>query len=295
MKRMIFSFIVLFTIVKSQAQKDFQGMVTYESKTNTSDLKMGENREMTPEIQKMIDERMKKMSEKTFHLYFDRTSSVYEEEEKLDAPGTQGGGSMRMMASFTGGGGKLYKNVKDKSYTIDKELMGKAFLVKDSLVKLDWKMTGETKQIGNYTCYKATAVQAVSQSDFRNYRRKNQEDEKKSKDEKEEKEKSTNFMDQLEMPKEVTVTAWYTPDIPINQGPENYWGLPGLILEVSNGKTTILSSKVVMNTKDKKEIKAPTGGKEVTQKEYDEIVVKKMAEMREMYKGGQGRNMRFGG
>lgn len=292
MKRMIFSFIVLFAVVKMQAQKDFQGMVVYESKTSTSDFKMGGNREITPEMQKMIDERMKKMSEKTFHLYFDKTASIYEEEEKLEAPGTQGGGGMRMMASFAGGGGKLYKNVKDKSYVIDKEIMGKEFLVKDSLVKLDWKMTGETKQIGNYTCYKATAVQAVSQSDFRNFRRKKEEDEKKPTDEKE---KTTNFMDQLEMPKEVTVTAWYTPDIPINQGPENYWGLPGLILEVNNGKTIILSSKVVMNNKDKKEIKAPTGGKVVTQKEYDDIVVKKMAEMREMYKGGQGRNMRFGG
>jgi hypothetical protein len=29
-------------------------------------------------------------------------------------------------------------------------------------------------------------------------------------------------MDNLEMPKDVTITAWYTPEIPI-KGPENYW------------------------------------------------------------------------
>ena len=170
--------------------------------------------------------------------------------------------------------------------------MGKEFLVKDTLAKLKWKMETETKKIGNYTCYKATAQQAVSKSDFRNFRRKSKDENNDKKEE-----KSTNFMDNLELPKEVTITAWYTPEIPINQGPENYWGLPGLILEVNNGKTTILCSKVVMNNKDKKEIKAPNKGKVVTQNEYDEIVTKKMEEMKEMYKsqggGGQGA-MRFG-
>jgi GLPGLI family protein len=33
------------------------------------------------------------------------------------------------------------------------------------------------------------------------------------------------------MPKEITVEAWYTPEIPVSQGPEGY-GVAGLILEV---------------------------------------------------------------
>ena len=40
-------------------------------------------------------------------------------------------------------------------------------------------------------------------------------------------------MDEIEVPKTIEVTAWYTPEIPINQGPADYWGLPGLILEVN--------------------------------------------------------------
>jgi radical SAM superfamily enzyme len=60
-----------------QAQ-DFQGLVVYESKTSTADFKMGDNKEMTPEMQKMIEERMKKFSEKTFNLYFEKTASIYE-------------------------------------------------------------------------------------------------------------------------------------------------------------------------------------------------------------------------
>ncbi len=55
----------------------------------------------------------------------------------------------------------------------------------------------------------------------------------------------------IEIPSEVTVTAWYTLDIPISQGPGEYWGLPGLILEVSEGRTAILCSKITLNPKEK--------------------------------------------
>ena len=289
MKKLFSIAIVLLSVVSMNAQ-EFQGLAVYESKTSTSDFKanFGGNREITPEMQKNIEERMRKMMEKTFVLNFDKTASIYKEEEKLDAPGQNGGG-MRMMSSMMGGGGTTYKNVKEKTYSVDKEFMGKEFLVQDSLPKLDWKMESETKQIGGYTCYKATAVKPVNQSDFRNFRPKKEEAKK------DEKEKTTNLMDSFEMPKEVTITAWYAPEIPINQGPENYWGLPGLILEVSDGKTVILCSKVVLNAKEKVAIKAPTKGKVISQKEYDETVTKKMEEMREQFKNGGGRpNFRMG-
>lgn len=290
MKKLSITLVAIFATLTSFAQ-DFQGMAVYESKTSTADFKsrMDGNKDITPEMRKMIEERMKKMFEKTFILNFDKTSSIYKEEEKLDAPG-QGGGGFRMMGSMMGGGGTYYKNVKDKTYTVDKEFMGKEFLVVDSLPKLAWKMESETKKIGDYTCYKATAVKPVDASDMRNYR-------EKKKKEGEEKKQSTNFMDDYEMPKEITITAWYTPEVPINQGPEGYWGLPGLILEVNDGKTVVMCSKIVMNTKDKVEIKAPKTGKVVKQKEYDDIVLKKMQEMREQFQSQGGRGgmqMRMG-
>jgi GLPGLI family protein len=293
--KIVYTSLFLIACITSNAQKDFQGMAVYESKTSTSDFKsrMQGNKEISPEMQKMIEERMKKMFEKTFILNFDKSASIYKEEEKLDAPGTGQGGGMRMMSSMMGGGGTYYKNVKDKSYTVDKEFMGKEFLVKDSLPKLNWKMENETRVIGGYNCFKATAVRPVSQSDFRNFRPKKEEEKKTEKAKTEDKDKKTNFMDDFDMPKEITITAWYTPEIPINQGPESYWGLPGLILEVNDGKTTVLCSKVVLNAKEKAEIKAPTNGKLISQKEYDETVVKKMEEMRQMYdgKGVDGRRM----
>lgn len=275
--------------------QNFQGMAVYESKTSTSDMTSNfrGNREITPEMQKQIEERMKAMFEKTFVLTFDKNASNYVEEEKIEAAGQQGGG-MRFMSSMMGGGGTHYKNVKEKIFSVDKEFAGKEFLVQDSLPKLDWKLSGETKQIGNYMCFKATAVRPVSQSDFRNFRRKKDEEKKEevkqeeTKTEEKKEDRNTNFMDQWEVPKEIVVTAWYTPDIPINQGPENYWGLPGLILKVSDGKTVILCSKIVINPKEKKEIKAPKKGKLVTQSEYDKIVAEKMEEWREMGRQGGG-------
>lgn len=276
-------------LVKAQ---NFQGMAVYESKTSTAEFAKGisGNKEITPEMQKQIEERMKKMFEKTFILNFDKSASIYKEEEKLDAPGEQGG--RRMMASMMGGGGTHYKNVKDKQFIVDREFFGKEFLIKDSLPKYDWKMEGESKQIGNYTCFKATAVVKVNESDFRNFRFRNRD--KKETEAKTEtvkdttKANKTNFTEDWEMPKENTLTAWYCPEIPVNQGPENYWGLPGLILEVNDGKTVMLCTKIVMNTKDKVEIKPVTKGKEVTQTEYNDIVKKKMEEMQEMNSGPGG-------
>lgn len=307
MYKLIFTLVLAIASYMGLRAQEFQGIAVYESKTSTADFKtqMEGNKNMTPDIQKMIEERMKKMFEKTFILNFNKSASIYKEEEKLEAS-AQASAGMRMMSSMTGGGGTLYKNVKEKSYTVDKEFMGKEFLVKDSLTNLNWKLESETRIIGGYTCYKATAVKAPSTSDFRNFRPKKEES-KKEEDKKElgkkepaktTDEKKTNFMDAIELPKEITITAWYTPEIPVNQGPESYWGLPGLILEVNDGKTITLCSKVVLNSKDKVEIKASTKGKVISQKEYDETVIKKMKEFREMNQGRGatgGMPMRFGG
>jgi GLPGLI family protein len=298
MYKVIFTFVLAVLSFMGLQAQEFQGMAVYESRTSTSDFKsrMEGNKNMTPDMQKRIEENMKKMFEKTFILNFNKTASIYKEEEKLEAS-TQGGGGFRMMSSFTGGGGTFYKDVKDKQYSNDKEFMGKEFLVKDSLTSLAWKMEAETRVIGGYTCYKATAVKKPSATDFRNMRPR-KEDADKKEGAKPADDKKTNFLDAVEVPKEIIITAWYTPEIPVSQGPEGYWGLPGLILEVNDGRTTILCSKIVLNPKDKVEIKAVTKGKVVSQKEYDEAVMKKMEEFREMNQGRGGREggmqIRFG-
>ena len=297
MKKSIKIILVLVITLITQngiAQKEFTGKATYMSKT-TVDLDQWGGQEMSPERKKMIMERMKSFLEKNYILTFNKTESIFKEEEQLDAPGAGGFGGM--MGSFSAG--NQYKNVKENIILQEQEFFGKQFLITDSIPQLKWEMTGETKQIGQYTCFKATAMKPVDEFDFSNMRRKRGDDKKDDK-KKEDKEKTetvkdttktatSTFMEGIEMPKEVEVTAWYTLQVPINNGPSEYAGLPGLILEVNSGRTTILCTSITLNPSEKTEIDKPKKGTKVTKQEYNDIVKKKMEEMREIYGGRGGR------
>ncbi|WP_194768469.1 GLPGLI family protein [Tamlana sp. I1] len=275
------SFLFLLVTCTLFAQKDFQGKAYYQTKTTVDMSDFGGGR-LSEERKKQIAERMKSALEKTFILTFNQSESLYEEEAHLDAPGQGGGRHFGMMNSS---GGDQYKNVKTQEIIQKQDLFGKQFLIKDSLQTLDWKLTGETKTIGKYTCFKAIALKKKTGFDYRDFRRKSSNDKPKDSS-------NTEVETPKEAPQEIIVTAWYTPQIPVNIGPDVYWGLPGLILEISADRTTILCSKIVLNPSDKTKIKVPKKGKEVTQEEYDAIAKAKMEEMRDMYRGRGGRGRR---
>jgi GLPGLI family protein len=183
-----------------------------------------------------------------------------------------------MMGSMTSG--PQYKNIKDRLLLQEQELFGKQFLVKDSLSKFEWKMEGASKQIGQYMCFKATTTKTVNAENAFSFRRPSEEEKT-----------------EVKPTKEIEIVAWYTMQIPVSQGPDDYWGLPGLILEVSADKTIILCSKIVINPEEKEEIKMPSKGKEISKADYEEIVKKKTEEMRENFRsrgGGPGGNGRRG-
>ena len=95
----------------------------------------------------------------------------------------------------------------------------------------------------------------------------------------------------LRKAKITTLSAWFTPEIPVATGPSFYSGLPGLILEVSDDNRTILCTKVVLNPKEKIKIKAPKKGTVVNNEEFKKIQEDKIKEMREQF----GRGRRQGG
>jgi GLPGLI family protein len=244
------------------------------------------------------------MLEKTYILTFNKDESIYKEEEKLDA-GPVNPGFKMMMSSYTPGA--QYKNLKTGVMVEEDEFFGKQFLVTDSIEKLDWKLGKESKQIGKYVAFKATAMKKVDPNDYRMARPKKKDESSavKAKDD-EEKEnaevkkdttKPEDPMDRIEIPEEVEVTAWYTPQIPVSNGPGEYAGLPGLILELNIYRTTLLCSKIVMNPKEAEKIEPPTKGKEVTRKEYNKIVKEKTDELRENFRNRSNnrRGGRFGG
>ena len=127
-------------------------------------------------------------------------------------------------------------------------------------------MQKETKNIGSYTAFKATFTREVTEQTF---------------------DSATDSV--VEIKKDRVTTAWYTLDIPVQHGPAEHWGLPGLILEISEGDLSILCSKIVINPEKEIDIVAPKKGKKVTQAEYDKIQKKKSDEMMEQFHSSSGR------
>lgn len=78
-----------------------------------------------------------------------------------------------------------------------------------------------------------------------------------------------------------TISAWFTPVIPVPAGPSNFVNLPGLVLEVNinNGKRIIIAQNVTLKAVDKKLIAKPKKGKKVTKEEFRKIVEEKAKEM----------------
>jgi GLPGLI family protein len=274
----------------------FSGKAYYQSKT-TVDMDGFGGREMSEEMKKMIAERMKNYLEKTYILTFNGDESIYKEEEKLETGAGSGGFGM-MMGSFTPG--EQYKDLSKQQIIQEQEFFGKQFLIIDSIPALDWQIEeDEFKQIGQYLAIKATAIKKIDENDFSMARRKGRDRDEKpetegdSTDVAKDSSEEEDPMEQIEIPKEVIVTAWYTPQIPVQNGPSEYGGLPGLILELNVYRTTILCSKLVMNPKDAEKIEAPSKGQEVSREEYNKIVKEKVEEMRENFRGrGNGRGRR---
>jgi len=71
------------------------------------------------------------------------------------------------------------------------------------------------------------------------------------------------------------IVAWFTSEIPSNEGPRDYYGLPGLILKVETGSLVIEASDISVS-KEKIDLERPTKGKKVTQEEFDKIKAEKI-------------------
>ncbi len=247
MRTLILSTILALATVCSA--QNFQGKAIYKTHSKVKVTVKG-----NPTLQKQIEEQMRKQSQKTYILHFTPTESIYEQEAQLDAiPSNHTG-----VRVITGGSSKdkLYKNIKEQRFVKQKDFFGKTFLIVDSLEMPKWELKEEQKNIGQYKCYKAIWEQERTTDKLNP--------------------KTGKFEPKKE---DFVTTVWYTPDIPVSNGPKMYYGLPGLILEVQYGKTTIACTEIVMNNSEKVTIEAPKKGKKVNQKEFDEMKDKKIKEM----------------
>lgn len=88
-----------------------------------------------------------------------------------------------------------------------------------------------------------------------------------------------------------TITAWFSPAIPVKSGPSSLGNLPGMILEVYIGSMLELKATAILhNEADKNQLVKPKGGKKMTRKEFEAMVEAKTKEMN-IGGGGDGRQV----
>ena len=271
------TFVLSCLISGTMFAQDFSGRATYKTHRKSSFELDSTTMATNPGIKNQLEAQMRKMFQKTYILDFTKSESMFKQKQELDGPKVpKSNGAIIMIGGMAGGTDVLYKNIKEKRMANKTDLMGKIFLIKDNLVSYDWELTGETKNIGNYTCYKAV------------FEKEEESIEIKMIDGEVKEEKGM---------KKRTIVAWYTPDVPISNGPKNFGGLPGLILEVNDGNETIMCSEIVLNPKEVKEIKEPIKGKIVTREKFAEISLEKTKEMMNRYRSrdGKGMEIKIGG
>ncbi|MEJ7557852.1 MAG: GLPGLI family protein [Pedobacter sp.] len=130
----------------------------------------------------------------------------------------------------------VYSDLSGKKSTIQKDFFERTYLVHDSLRKIKWKLTDETRIIAGYTCKRANGVLLDS----------------------------------------IYAVAFYTDDIHVSGGPESFNGLPGMILGVAvpHENVTWFATKVTPGPVDKKVLVAPTKGKPLNNKQLIADILK---------------------
>lgn len=135
----------------------------------------------------------------------------------------------------------IQRNFTNKTKTELREMLGKTYLIEDQLIKSKWKILNEIKEVAGYICMKAEMTDTI----------KNQK-----------------------------IVAWFTDALPYQIGPEDFYGLPGAILELDKnyGDVVIIATDVKKDIAPMK-IKLPKmKGKKINTDQYISIIDKHIKE-----------------
>jgi GLPGLI family protein len=170
-----------------------------------------------------------------------------------------GGNGMQIRVMAAGQDDIVYYNFGEGRLVEQREFATKKYLVLDSISKLSWKLTGQTKTILNQVCQQAT-TQRITTRMMMNM--------------------DNGVMKREEVPDTMNITAWFAPAIPVPAGPEYQGQLPGLIMaiDVNNGRTVYLAVELSPKV-EATNIKEPKSGKKVNQEEFRKEREKVMEEM----------------
>ena len=267
MKRILITGFAVLSVGLLKAQQ-ITGTVTYE---RTSKIQIS----FSDTHGSGMEQQMPKTRTDKFELTFANNQSLWKSAEEddngtTDVSGADGGG-MQIRMVVAGSNDVLYSNFETGKKVEKRELFDKSFIIDDTISKLKWKMTGETKTILGLPCMKATS-QTIRTRTMMNM--------------------DNGKMDRKEIQDTSTVVAWFTTSIPVSAGPAEYQGqLPGLILEMDIKDGTQTFKAVGISEKaDLTVIKEPTGKKHYTPNEFKKERDKMIEEMQ---KNNQGGNMRI--
>jgi GLPGLI family protein len=126
----------------------------------------------------------------------------------------------------------IYSDMSTNTSTVQKVVFEQTFLIKDTIRKIKWKITDETRDILGYPCTRANGLMLDS----------------------------------------IYVVAFYTDKIPVSGGPESFAGLPGMILEVALPHENVIWRATKVTETDPAPIVPPKKGKPLNSKQLFETL-----------------------
>jgi len=254
-----------------------EGKISYERKINM-------HRNLPdPQMKSMVPE----FRTDKFELIFNENVSLFRsvvDEEAPDPFANAGGGGGGMRMNFRMPTANTYTDMAKQMQYEERAFFEKEFLIIDSLKQYKWKLSEETKTIAKQLCKKATTMVTAPQMRMRvsiggagN--------------------NTDTTANTPRAPKETELVVWYAENIPVSFGPDNYSGLPGVIMEIDQDNGATVTTAVEVSAKyPKKELVAPTKGDKMNRAQFQENMQKLMQDMQ---RGGGirmgGMNIRVGG
>ncbi len=279
MKPFILSALLTVLLAPALAQNG-EGKITYEQKINV-------HKRLPPEAEQM-KAMIPEFQTNILELFFTPTASLFKsaprQEDQL--PSADGGGIRSIRFGGAMDNAEIFRDYEQEMIVESRELGPKRYIIEDTLRPIKWKLEEETMTVAGYTCKKATTVVQMfgmgggmrfGAGPGANQQQAGQANPPTRRD---------SMMTRM-MNEKQNVVAWYTEDIPTSAGPDNYYGLPGLILylDVDDGTIVYSPKKLEPMGKDMA-VKPPTKGNKITRQEYRKLMQQQFQGMRGGMPGG---------
>ncbi len=249
-KKLLFITLILFSI-SAFAQQQFSGKVYYTISTKPLNLKAldsvnDSDKKTSPKVKNLMKEMLGTNDNVTGILQFTNNEMLYKLDDAMLNDNRR---KFNMTKILAGNNDIFYKNKLTNEDFKQSNSYGEKLLIEQTPLK--WKISQESKKINKFFCYKATAIKEVinSKGVFKN-----------------------------------EITAWFSPEIPFPFGPNEFGGLPGLILEIKSEKINYVLQKIILNPKNKITIKKPSKGKKMSAVEYFEMTKRLSQSMERRFK-----------